>query len=1031
MARLLTTGFELNSATAGVEFSAVSGSPTISSTTYRSGAYAGRISSLSSGTAQYFGHDLVQTVLKTLFVRFYLRVATLPSAENRIFVLNDASGLATPVAYLTLDNSGLLALYDEDGQVGSDSSALSTGVWYRIEVKVDISAASGSHIVEAKINGTAFATASNRTIAGTPLQFLYFGGNLNSEAQTTGDWFFDDVAVNSEKSIFGLPDVIISSTGGSGANTVYAIRWKAPESGTVSGMTMYASGNGGTRNAKGLIFDESRRLLTNGVGGSVSVTSGVTAFYTSTFATPPTVEAGKTYWIGFVADGNILYSQQTKSNNVFSLQASNSYATPANITTYTEETTPRLFYATYTPTVGTALHTSYPGSGKVVVAVPSAAGDSAATTGVYSYINEIPPSDTATSGSTMIELDVNPTIAEYQVTDSGTLGIPENALINCVSVLARLREETAGTTNYYLRLKSVSGGFTHVSPLFDCGDATTVRTNPNGTTAFGNPFTITQDPSTGVPFTPTGTYSIDNMQVGVGTTDGSPDTWVLGLYAMIEYQCRPTIALNTADETDFATDTTPTLEFTGTDPEGEDVRYQVRIEDGTAYSNGFKYRKAVTQNISQVSGSADFTNIDVHFATLDPDLRTVANGGKVEHASGYDIRFETSGGTKLDHDVITWSATTGLLKVNMRVPTLTYASGTALYMYYGKTGLSATESNETGTYNSAYKGVWHLKEDPSGSAPQCLDSTSNNYDMTSGGTMTSADLVAGPVHSAVEFDGTDDYLTNTSWASVIDENDAFTISHWFSISSLPNSQMVAWGEAGASNLCSTGVFGSNIGFLGYSNDHLVSGYPFDENEWHKMSVTHNGTTVKVIIDGRELLSESMTLGTNASQDLFFGRWKDGGYFPCKLAEVRISDVARSTDWEITQYNSERNPAAFWTIGAEEAAGEQVAALSGTDSGFANTVTGGDTDPFNSGEKASFTVQAGDALATGTYYWLARASDPGGTNNYSGWAALREFYIDTGGGGSSIKSIVGVPQASIKSMQTVTIASIKSVAGVNN
>lgn len=69
-------------------------------------------------------------------------------------------------------------------------------------------------------------------------------------------------------------------------------------------------------------------------------------------------------------------------------------------------------------------------------------------------------------------------------------------------------------------------------------------------------------------------------------------------------------------------------------------------------------------------------------------------------------------------------------------------------------------------------------------------------------------------------------------------------------------------------------------------------------------------------------------------------------------------------------------------------------VSGTDSGFANTVSGGDTDPFNSGEKVSFTVQAGDALADGTYYWRARALDPNGGNTWSAWPTARTFTILT-------------------------------------
>lgn len=73
-------------------------------------------------------------------------------------------------------------------------------------------------------------------------------------------------------------------------------------------------------------------------------------------------------------------------------------------------------------------------------------------------------------------------------------------------------------------------------------------------------------------------------------------------------------------------------------------------------------------------------------------------------------------------------------------------------------------------------------------------------------------------------------------------------------------------------------------------------------------------------------------------------------------------------------------------------------VSGTDSGFANTVTGGDTDPFNAGEKVSYTVQGGEALVTGTYYWRARAKAPNADNTYSAWATTRSFTINTSGGG---------------------------------
>lgn len=70
--------------------------------------------------------------------------------------------------------------------------------------------------------------------------------------------------------------------------------------------------------------------------------------------------------------------------------------------------------------------------------------------------------------------------------------------------------------------------------------------------------------------------------------------------------------------------------------------------------------------------------------------------------------------------------------------------------------------------------------------------------------------------------------------------------------------------------------------------------------------------------------------------------------------------------------------------------------SGTDAGFLNTVNGADTDPFTSGQKVSYTVQSGDALSSGTWYWRARASDPNGMNTYSAWPTARSFTVTVGG-----------------------------------
>lgn len=196
MARLFTSGFELNSLTAGMEWDAAVG-VTISSTTVRSGGFAGRVSSLISGTNQRFRCQFKAAGNNgPFYFRFYFRAATFPSAENRIFALSSSATTGTGVAALiTVDNSGALRLYDNIGSIGSASSALSTGTWYRIEVLFDRTASAGSQVLRALIDGVQFAGATNRTLGNSILD-AYYGGNLNSEAQTTGDWFFDDIAIN-------------------------------------------------------------------------------------------------------------------------------------------------------------------------------------------------------------------------------------------------------------------------------------------------------------------------------------------------------------------------------------------------------------------------------------------------------------------------------------------------------------------------------------------------------------------------------------------------------------------------------------------------------------------------------------------------------------------------------------------------------------------------------------------------------------------------------------------------------------------
>jgi len=204
MARLFTSGWENNTSETEKDWAFINaGTETISSSVFRSGAYAGEVTGLTSGTQYgWFMNILSSSGAESdgpIYQRVYLRYATLPSAENSFITFIDSS--FSLFLYVTLGNDGALRLYDEDGQIGSASSALSANTWYMVELMYDRTGIAGSHIVRARLNGVQFAGATNRNLS-TGYGYVAVGGNLNSEAQTTGHWYLDDYALNDSSGNF-------------------------------------------------------------------------------------------------------------------------------------------------------------------------------------------------------------------------------------------------------------------------------------------------------------------------------------------------------------------------------------------------------------------------------------------------------------------------------------------------------------------------------------------------------------------------------------------------------------------------------------------------------------------------------------------------------------------------------------------------------------------------------------------------------------------------------------------------------------
>lgn len=190
MARLFSSGWELQSLTSYVEFLPVVGAGTnsIDTTTKRSGNASWRNNP--SASYSFLEYQFRASGTSKVLARVYIKVATLPST-NRVGILSlGTTGASATGAEVWLETDGTLTLgYYSGGrtQIGSPSSAVNDGNWHLLEIMYD----DDTDTAEGRLDGSSFASGASANLGG--FTFLQVGGILQNE---TMDIYFDDLAIN-------------------------------------------------------------------------------------------------------------------------------------------------------------------------------------------------------------------------------------------------------------------------------------------------------------------------------------------------------------------------------------------------------------------------------------------------------------------------------------------------------------------------------------------------------------------------------------------------------------------------------------------------------------------------------------------------------------------------------------------------------------------------------------------------------------------------------------------------------------------
>lgn len=298
-------------------------------------------------------------------------------------------------------------------------------------------------------------------------------------------------------------------------------------------------------------------------------------------------------------------------------------------------------------------------------------------------------------------------------------------------------------------------------------------------------------------------------------------------------------------------------------------------------------------------------------SVTDARLKTIGNGGHVASANGYDIRpySDSSLSTALTFELEYYNASTGQLVMWVKIPSL--ADGNIVYLGYGDTSLT-TDGSSSSTWDSDFAAVYHLQD-----TSHKNDSTSNGRNLTSAVISNATGKIDGAVSGAGGGGGT--YTSSFSIGA-----NRCTFSAWIFHSDLSgNGVFIEKETINAQPLLF--ISGGNVIWRDGGVHDITHAVP-SNSAWHyivgTIAASNAGALYIDPTSSTPTATGSSSSFTDTSSALNLGSYDKGaGYgFAGSLDEVRVSKIARSGNWILTEYNNQSAPGTFATLGTEVAVG---------------------------------------------------------------------------------------------------------------
>jgi hypothetical protein len=224
---------------------------------------------------------------------------------------------------------------------------------------------------------------------------------------------------------------------------------------------------------------------------------------------------------------------------------------------------------------------------------------------------------------------------------------------------------------------------------------------------------------------------------------------------------------------------------------------------GGGGANGYEYVASVTLP-AWSGGSGNTPNFLLPFNVAGiTSLKTVANGGRVRSSSGWDIRFETTTGTKLPHKLVHYDGSTGTVValVNMA---RNFVAGETIRIYVGNASLTASEEDPVGARAGGWL-AWYC-----GSA---TDLTGQGRNFTETGSPPSTFLMNWPGKA---LNGSSQYFGSSGTASWLNGLSALTAVSFQALSGMAGEKYEVFNVSNGSTETFLSLHHNNAGNFRYT-----------------------------------------------------------------------------------------------------------------------------------------------------------------------------------------------------------------------